>query len=97
MNVLRHAQGKHLKSRARADGANAFFDDPFDRKTRRVGVHARDPLAEALAEQFLAAATSGEEVAEDVRDEVTTEEVGGPFLERGGALDERALKIWRTF
>lgn len=40
-----------------------------------------DNLAETLAEEFLVAATSAEEASEDVRDEVVTEELGGPFLE----------------
>jgi hypothetical protein len=95
MNDLRHTEGKHLKSRVRPDDANAFFDDPFVRNARRAGVHTRDALAEALAEQFLATATSGEGVAEDVRDEVTTEELGGPFLERRVILDVRVVKIRR--
>ncbi|MBI5513720.1 MAG: hypothetical protein HY909_08120 [Deltaproteobacteria bacterium] len=58
------------------DQGEAFVHDP--RLTRRA--HASDELAEALAEEYLAAATSGEEITEDVRDEVTDEERGGPFV-----------------
>ncbi len=59
-----------------SDGGEAFLGDP----RRTHSSHAKDELAEVLAEEFLAAATSGEEITEDVRDEVTDEEKGGPFL-----------------
>jgi len=48
-----------------------------------------DDLAESLAEDFLEAATRGEEVAEDVREQVVPEELGGPFVETS-ALEEFA-------
>jgi hypothetical protein len=40
-----------------------------------------DDLGELLGEEYVMAATSGEQVAEDVRDQVFPEEVGGPFIE----------------
>ena len=39
-----------------------------------------DDLAEGLGEEFVEGVTSGEDVAEDVRDEVLPEEEGGPFV-----------------
>jgi hypothetical protein len=46
-------------------------------------MHARsnEPLAERLGEEFVASATSGESEAErSPGDEVTSDEVGGPFV-----------------
>ena len=40
-----------------------------------------DDLAESLAEEFLESATSGEDVAEELQDEIVPEELGGPFVE----------------
>ena len=57
------------------DDGDAFVPD-----TRRGG-HMLDQETEALAEEFVAAVTSAEDVGEDARDEFITEEVGGPFLE----------------
>jgi hypothetical protein len=51
-----------------------------------------DDLAESLAEDFLEAATRGEEVAEDVREQIVPEELGGPFLETS-ALEEFANDV----
>jgi hypothetical protein len=62
--------------RKRSDDANAFLPDPGEGPAR---VDA--DLAENLAEEFIVAATTAEEPGEDVRDEVITEEMGGPFLE----------------
>jgi hypothetical protein len=42
--------------------------------------HTKDDLAEALGEQFLASATSGEEMSEDAMNEEVPEEAGGPFV-----------------
>ena len=51
-------------------------------QTPRGGpAHTRDDLAESLAEDFLQAATSGEDVAEESGDQVVPEELGGPFVE----------------
>lgn len=60
----------------RTDDAYAFVPD--------VGLtHARlqDGDAEAAGEEMIACATSGEYVAGDAEDEMTVEEIGGPFLE----------------
>ncbi len=42
--------------------------------------HSKDDLAEALGEQFLSSATSGEEAGEDAMNEEVAEEAGGPFV-----------------
>ena len=60
----------------RADDGEAFLHDPHGGPAR-----VREQLAETLAEEFLRAATSAEEVTEDVRDEIVPEELGGPFLQ----------------
>jgi hypothetical protein len=49
--------------------------------------HTSDVLAESLAEEFLASATSAEEAAESMRDAVLPEEVGGPFVEVRAATE----------
>lgn len=60
----------------RSDDANAFIPDP-----EGGPAHTRDDLAESLAEDFLQAATSGEDATEEAGDEVVPEELGGPFVE----------------
>lgn len=66
----------------RSDPGAAFLPDPYDRA--RPPARAGDPLAESLAEGYLTSATSAEEIGEDDRDEVQTEELGGPFTETTG-------------
>jgi len=58
------------------DDGDAFIPD-----SRHGHVELKDDEAEAFAEEYLAAATSAEMVAEDARDEVAADELGGPFLE----------------
>ena len=67
----------------RSDEGRAFLPDPYD----GTGAPARadDPLAETLAEEFVASATNAEEMTEDDRDQLMPEEVGGPFTESSGA------------
>lgn len=71
----------HSAARAHAhqrpDDGNAFFPDPGN--GRAV---APDDLAEELAEEFLSAATSGEDASE--REEIVPEENGGPFIQTSG-------------
>src|SRR5215469_567671 len=45
------------------------------------GAYAEDDLAEELGEEFVMTATSGEQAAEDLRNQDVPEEVGGPFVE----------------
>src|SRR5262245_36048128 len=60
----------------RTDDADAFIPDP-DGGPAVIP----DDLAESLAEEFLESATSGEDRAEELQDEVVPEELGGPFVE----------------
>ncbi len=64
---------------ARPDDAHAFVSDPAEHKAP-----VDDDLAEALGEDFLTAATSGEEAGAAVFDAVVPEEQGGPFLTVAG-------------
>jgi hypothetical protein len=66
--------------RGRSDDANAFMPDPEDGPAR-IG----DDLAENLAEEYVQAATMGNEVVEDDLDAVVPEEIGGPFVETSAA------------
>ena len=66
----------------RADDGRAFLPDPGSGPT-----HVSDEFAELVAEEFLASATSAEEVSEDVRDELLPEELGGPFLEDRASME----------
>jgi hypothetical protein len=77
----RTTSGEHAS--ARSDEGTAFLPDPYDGGDAKA--HTDDAFAEALAEDFVSAATSAEEVAEDERDEVSPEELGGPFTETTAA------------
>jgi hypothetical protein len=63
------------RRRERSDDGNAFIPDPGDGPAR-----APDDLSERLAEEYVAAATSGEEPDEE-RDANVPEDIGGPFVE----------------
>jgi hypothetical protein len=65
--------------RKHRDDANAFLPDPRDGVRARI--RDRDDLAQSLAEGFVTSATSAEDAGEQHRDEILTEEIGGPFLE----------------
>ncbi|HEX9296730.1 MAG TPA: hypothetical protein VF881_12885 [Polyangiaceae bacterium] len=72
----------HSAARAaagRSDEGRAFLPDPYD----GAGAPARtgQNLAETLAEEFVSSATNAGEITEDQRDEVQTEELGGPFTQ----------------
>lgn len=65
----------------RSDDGNAFVPDPADGGEAR----APDDLAEELAEEFVSAATSGEDADERLLDAEVPEEIGGPFIETTAA------------
>jgi hypothetical protein len=58
------------------DAGDAFVPD-----YRKGFVASRDGDAEAFGEEFIAAATSAEPVAEDARDEVVADELAGLSVE----------------
>lgn len=59
-----------------ADAGDAFVPD-----YRKGFVASRDGDAEAFGEEFIAAATSAEPVAEEARDEVVADELAGLTVE----------------
>ncbi len=59
----------------RPDSGEAFLPDPGDGPAR-----VRDDLAEELAEEFLASATSAEEALPEALEGEVPEERGGPFV-----------------
>ena len=64
------------RRRQRSDDANAFFPDP-----EGGSAHAPDELAEQIAEDYVQAATTGEDQSQDLMDAPVPEEIGGPFIE----------------
>ena len=62
------------------DDGDAFLPDPGSGPA-----HTNDDLAEMVAEDFLASATSGEEQHQRHRDQVVAEELGGPFVPTSAA------------
>jgi hypothetical protein len=59
----------------RSDSGDAFFPDPGGGPIR-----LSDDLAEELAEEFLASATTGQEQGEEGHEQFVEEEIGGPFV-----------------
>ena len=64
----------------RPDDADAFFPDPGEGPAR-----APEDVSETLAEEFVQAATTGEDAGEDQLNASVPEEIGGPFVETGPA------------
>jgi len=62
-------------AKQRKDDGNAFLRDPGDGPIKGI-----DSVDSELVEDFMLAATSGEDAAEDVRNQVLPEEYGGPFV-----------------
>lgn len=85
MNTPKRDALKH----ERRDAGDAFFPDPGEGPAL-----APDDLAEELAEEFLASATTGQEQGAEAHDQFVEEEIGGPFvttlsrMEFGRAYDE---------
>ena len=65
-------------------------NSPDSNRAFIAGSRSDDSVAEEFGESFLEAATSGED-SDDRRDEVTTEETGGPFVYTSGR-EEYALE-----
>lgn len=60
----------------RSDDANAFMADPGDGPA-----HIDDDFAESYAEDFVRAATTGQELGDESADAMVEEEFGGPFVQ----------------
>ncbi len=69
----------------RALSGNNHGDERTDAFLR--GARAADPLAEELGEDFVKAATSGQEAGEDTLDQAVSEESGGPFVMTDGSTE----------
>lgn len=67
---------------SRRDIGDAFLPDPAS------GVFIEGNDAESFAEVFIAGATSAEFLAEDSRNELSVDEVGGPYLTEEGVYDD---------
>lgn len=66
------------KKQQRSDDADAFI------RESEQGTGSREDLSALLGEEYVRAVTSGDDVAENDRDAVLPEEMGGPFLESDG-------------
>lgn len=69
------------------DGGHAFLPD-----SRYGRMRLADDEAEASGEEFVAAVTSAEAVDEDARDEISADELGGPYL--AASLEEAAARYF---
>ncbi|MBX3206324.1 MAG: hypothetical protein KF764_14725 [Labilithrix sp.] len=59
----------------RRDSGDAFLPDPAS------GTFISVPDAESVAEEFIASVTSADYVLEEARNELSIDEIGGPFVE----------------
>ena len=59
----------------RRDGGDAFLPDPAS------GTFIMVSDAESVAEEFIASVTSADCVLEDARNELSADEIGGPFVD----------------
>ena len=66
----------------RRDGGDAFLPDPAS------GAFIAVDDAESAAEEFIASVTSADFVLEDARNELSIDEIGGPFVD-----DEEELEL----
>lgn len=65
----------------RRDHANAFLPDPAS------GTYIKADDAESIAEEFIASATSAAFVLEDARNELSMDELGGPYVDDDESVD----------
>jgi hypothetical protein len=59
----------------RRDAGDAFLPDPAS------GTFIAHDEAESVAEEFIASATSAYSVVEEARNELSMDEIGGPFVD----------------
>jgi hypothetical protein len=85
--MTKSKKSKHAKAghSTRPDGGDAFFPDPAGGGGGPS--RAPDDLAEELAEDFLASATSGEEQGIETHEREVEEEEGGPFVMSTGKTE----------
>lgn len=75
---------KHGRPRRR-DHADAFLTDPAS------GAYIPVDDAEAMAEEFIASATSAAFVLEDARNELSMDEIGGPYVDDDETVDHEVV------
>ena len=63
------------------DDGEAFLPDLVRTASRASRARHLDDDADALAEEFVASATSAEDAFEAARNEFVLEEIGGPFVD----------------
>ena len=73
---------KKRKPEERHDRANAFLAEPETGQGPRP-----DDLSEYLGENFLSAATGGDDGDAALHDELNIDELGGPFIETDAAVE----------
>jgi hypothetical protein len=76
---VRSAQKRGVRRRDDSDNPELAPPEPL--------LAPNDDLGEELAEEYLISATSGEQAAEDIRNQETPEERGGPFVETTSAQE----------
>jgi len=69
-----------MRRSSRRDFGDAFLPDPS------TGEYPAVNDAESFGEEFIAGATSAEYVGEDSRNELSMDELGGPFLTEAAVL-----------
>src|SRR5437868_11364237 len=73
---------KNRKPADRSDRANAFVTEPETGQGPRP-----DDLAEYLGENFVSAATGGDDGDAALHDDMNIDELGGPFIETDEAVE----------
>lgn len=82
---VRH--GPKVRSAQKRGGRRRDEGDNPDLAPPEPLLAPNDDLGEELAEGYLISATSGEQAAEDIRNQETPEERGGPFVETTAAQE----------
>ena len=87
--VQRRDATGHLTPQYAADllSHRGELSEPNDDRAFGASAIRRDALAEELGESFLRTATGGDEVDDDLLEEVSPEEMGGPFIVTTGAVE----------
>ncbi len=69
-------------NRGRSDDANAFLPDPFATTDPELALRddAAGAFAEELGEEFVVGITGNVDISEQVRDRLSDDETGGPFV-----------------
>ncbi len=80
-------RGPKVRSAQKRGGRRPNVEDNPELAPPEPLLAPNDDLGEELAEEYLISATSGEQAAEDIRNQETPEERGGPFVETTSAQE----------